>query len=265
VLEYQTPPNYEPKIQPFTDAVKASKDAEAVARQSGDATALKVAQSNTIDAVSRFHQAVSQQMPQGLSDKAIGMWKAGLLSGVKTQQGNAISNTVFKALKKVSDIPAAAADTVMSIGSGKRTIGLTNKGEASGATEGTKNGIHTMRTGLDRRSAGDKYEQHAEINFKNPVLNKTLGKATRSIFRGMNAADQPFWYASFKNSMYDQAKAEALTQNVKFADRKTFMDNLVNNPTTKMADTALKEANKSTLNYDTIGSKAIQGMQHRYR
>lgn len=231
------------KLQGLADAVRNAPDSKA-----------------RVDAVAVFHKSVSNLMPQHLSDKLIGIWKAGLLSGVKTQQGNAISNATFAALKKVSDVPAAGADKLMSVFNGHRAKTLTPRGSVSGTVEGFKNGAFTMKTGIDRRSAGDKYEQHAEIDFKNPILAKTIGNATKLVFRGMNAADQPFWYAAYKNSMYDQAKAAGINQGLKGAELRAFMDNSVKNPTEKMANTALTEANKSTLNYDTIASRAVQSI-----
>lgn len=236
-------PELRAKLQPLSDAIKTAPDAASKA-----------------DAVASFHQAVSKEMPQNISNKLIGIWKAGLLSGVKTQQGNAISNATFGTLKKISDIPATAVDKGLSLITGKRTKTLTNKGIGQGTAEGLKNAKYTLKTGIDRRNATDKYENHAEIDFKNPIINKTIGNAVKGIFRGMNAADQPFWYPAFKNSMYDQAKADGLTKGLKGQELVDHMNNLVKEPTPQMAETALKEAQKSTLNYDTIGSKAVQGM-----
>jgi hypothetical protein len=236
-------PEVQTKLQGLADAIKMAGDPAA-----------------KVDAVGNFHKAVSDTMPQNISDKLIGVWKAGLLSGVKTQQGNAISNAIFGSLKKASDVPATAVDKLMSVFTGQRTKTTTLRGEVRGGVEGIKNGASTMKTGIDRRGAGDKYEQHAEINFKHPVLNKTLGTAVRTVFRGMNAADQPFWYAAFKNSMYDQAKAAGVTKGLKGSELTKFMNETVKNPNDAMANTALSEANKSTLNYDTLASKGIQAI-----
>lgn len=236
-------PELRAKLQPMVDAIKTAKNPAA-----------------KTDALATFHKNVSQLMPQNISDKLIGIWKAGLLSGVKTQQGNAISNATIALLKKVSDVPATAADSIMSLGTHERTKSLTFRGSVSGTKTGFKNAKFTMKTGIDRRLGGDKYEQHAEIDFSNPVLKNLIAKPANLIFRGMNAADQPFWYSSFKNSMYDQAKADGLTKGLTGKALRDHMDNLVANPTDKIANAALREANKSTLNFDTLGSKAVQGI-----
>jgi hypothetical protein len=237
-------PELRGKLQPLVDAIKTATNQEA-----------------KIEAIARFHQAVSKEMPQHVGDKLISIWKAGLLSGVKTQQGNAISNATFGVLKKLSDPISATVDRIISMKTGQRTVGVTNKGLVAGGKDGLKSGWYTLKTGIDKRNiTGDKYEQHAEIDFNTPAIDKTIGTAVRFVFRGMNAADQPFWYGAFKNSMYDQAKAAGVTRGLHGSQLKQFMDETVANPSPQMADMALREANKSTLNYDTIGSKAIQGL-----
>lgn len=222
-------------------------------------------------AIAVFQKAVAKHLPQSSVDKAISIWKAGLLSGVKTQQGNAISNATFGGLKKISDVPATAADIGLKYAgklpgasklgmTGTRTKTLTGRGSLTG--EGYKNGLFTMKTGIDKRSISDKYEQHAEINFGNKVLQTVLAKPANLIFRGMSAADQPFWYSALKNSLYDQAKADGINKGLRGQALLDHMNETVKNPTEKMADVATAEANKSTLNYDTVGSKAIQ-MAHK--
>lgn len=239
----QYTPEMDTELKSLTQAIRSAPDQEA--KDLAKATLQKY---------------VADKLPQTAVNKAISVWKAGLLSGVKTQQGNAISNATFSALKKVSDPLSATIDRIISLKTGKRSVTATGKGLASGGADGTKKGWFTLKTGIDKRNAGDKYEQHGEVNFTHPVIDKTIGNATRFIFRGMNAADQPFWYSSFKNSMYDQAKASGMTKGLRGNDLNAFMEETVKNPTSEMAETALKEANKSTLNYDTIGSKAVQGI-----
>lgn len=209
-------------------------------------------------AIAVLQKAVSKHIPQSNIDKALSVWKAGLLSGVKTQGGNFVSNATFAGLKKVSDLPATMADSLISIGTNKITKTTTFRGLGSGAKQGLVTGANTLKTGIDPRTLGDKYEQHAELNFGNKHIQNVFGKATNLVFRGMQAADQPFYYSAFKNSLYDQAKAAAQNNDLSGKAARQFVNNLVSNPTEAMAATAEKEANKSVLNFDTMGSKAIQ-------
>lgn len=206
-----------------------------------------------------LQKTVAKHLPQGKVDQLTSLWKAGLLSGVRTHGGNIVSNATFGGLKKISDVPAAVVDKALSLKTGVRTKTVTGKGIAGGTLEGLSNAKTTLKTGIDVRNIGDKYEQHAELNFANPVLQKTLGNAANGVFRVLGAADQPFYYAALKNSLYDQAKADGINQGLSGKALGQHMNELVANPTEKMASTAEREANKSVLSYDTIGSKAISG------
>lgn len=208
-------------------------------------------------ATAKMMQFIEKQIPTGKMDAAISIWKAGLLSGIKTQGGNFASNATFGALKKASDIPTAAADAVIGLFTKKRTATVTGRGIAAGTKEGAKSGVDTLKTGIDMRRISDKYEHYGEINLKNKVLQKVLGTPANYIFRGMSAADQPFYYAALKNSMYDQARAEGFNNGLRGAELKSFMERTVKSPNDRMVEVATREANKAVLGYDTFASKAI--------
>jgi hypothetical protein len=207
-----------------------------------------------------FGKALAKLIPKGKLDNLVSVWKAGLLSGVKTQGGNFVSNATFGSLKKASDPLAAGVDKVFSLKTGKRTKTATTKGLASGAKEGVDTAKTTLKTGIDLRNNLDKYEQHGEINFNNKVIQKVFGDTANYVFRGMSAADQPFYYSAFKNSLYDQAKADGLNSGLKGKALRDHMNKLAANPTIDMAETAQADAAKSVLGYDTIASKAISGI-----
>lgn len=213
-----------------------------------------------LDALGKFHQFVSQKMPQNASDKLIGVWKAGLLSGVKTQAGNALSNATFAGLRTITDPISAGIDRGISLFTGERAKTATQTGKTTGSLSGFKRGGKTLATGIDERSMdGGKYEQHAEINFNNKAVQTVIGKPSNWVFRGMNAADQPWYYAQLKNSLYDQAKAAGLNKGLKGAELKAFMEKTATNPTEQMAQVAKTDAEKSVLGYDTLASKIISG------
>lgn len=216
------------------------------------------------DAVSTLLQNVAQTVPQSLVKNLTGVWKAGLLSGVKTQGGNFLSNATFGGLKKASDPLAALIDQTISLGTGKRTKTLTMRGVSSGTVEGIKNGAYTLKTGIDRRNLAntvDKYETQSGINFKNPVVQKVLGDPANLVFRGMQAADQPFYYAALKNNMYDIAKADGLNKGLSGKALSQHMKEFVSNPTQEALQTANNAAEKAVLGNDTFASKAISGLK----
>lgn len=215
-------------------------------------------------AAAKVRKIVADNTPQDAIDKLTSVWKAGLLSGVKTQQGNALSNATFAGIKKLSDIPSAAVDKGVSLFTGQRTKTLTARGSLQGAKEGLVNAKGTLKTGIDKRNiTEDKYQQHGELNFKNPIINAVFGKTTNLVFRGMSAADQPFYYSAAKNSLYDQAIALAKTKGVSGAERANFVKNAVDNPSQGMAERARAEADKAVLGQDSKVASAVSNFTRK--
>jgi hypothetical protein len=210
-----------------------------------------------------FGKTVADNLSKSSADKLLSVWKAGLLSGQKTFQGNLFSNGTFGVAKKIADLPASLVDQAIGMFTGERTKTATLRGLPSGTVEGTRKGLKTMRTGVDERDIVDKtgkFEGHGELNFKNPVINAVFGKTTNMVFRTLSSADQPFYYAAAKNSLYDQALAAAKNQGLSGDDARRFVKNAVDNPSNQMAEIAKRDADRAVLGYDTIGSKAIQGI-----
>jgi hypothetical protein len=208
-------------------------------------------------AIAKFQKEVGNQLPQKFLNNVTSVWKAGLLSGVKTQGGNALSNATFGALKKVSDVPATLADQLISIKTGNRTKTMTFKGIGGGTVQGVKKGASTLKTGIDERDiVNDKYEVPSEIQFKNKIAQGVFGKPANFVFRGMSAGDQPFYYAALKNSINDQAKAAGLNQDLLGKDLAAFMRKQVAKPSDAIYNQAVLDAKKAVLGEDSnVASK----------
>ena len=211
-------------------------------------------------AIAKMQKNLVSHIPQRTLDNIVSVWKAGLLSGVKTQGGNFFSNATFGTLKLTSNPISTAADILMSKFTGKRSFALTGKGLASGGVEGAKRGVFTLRTGIDTRdiaAGANKFDQVAEINFNNKVVQKLIGTPSNLVFRGMSAADQPFYFAALKNSMYNQALAEAKTQGIKGTALKEYVSKTLANPSSNVLQIAKNEADKAVLGFDTVLSKVV--------
>ena len=154
-------------------------------------------------ATAELQKQVNSLIPTELVDKIVGTWKAGLLTGIRTTTGGALSNALFRGLREVSRPGAVATDMIASIFTGKRSTALTARGALSGTTEGASKAGKYLKSGVDERSfsADGKYIDR-EINFKNPVL-KTY---VNGVFRVMGAADRPFYYSQFRNSLAEAAE-----------------------------------------------------------
>lgn len=204
-------------------------------------------------AVAGLMQFIGKHIPSQAVDKLVGIYKAGLLTGLRTQTGNALSNGAFLALKKASDPVAVAFDKAIGLVTGKRSKTLTLGGLGSGAKEGVQKGYLYLKTGIDERNLNnDKYEVGKTLNFKNPIINGYVN----GVFRLMGAADQPVWYSSYRNNLVDLAKTEALNQGLRGGKARTYASDLVTKPSEAMQATASEAATKAVLGNDTIGSKA---------
>jgi hypothetical protein len=227
-------PELEAKLRAKADEIKTITDPDA--KKYAQAELAKLASDN---------------LPRKASQDLLSIWKAGLLSGVKTQTGNSASGLTFGALRTVSNPIAAGVDKLASFATGERTKTASLKGLGSGGIQGAKSGVKTLKTGIDVRNIiGDKYEQFGEMNFKNPVLNKVLAKPTNFVFRSMSAGDQPYYYAALKNTTYDLAKADGLNKGLKGQALKDHMQKTVNDPPVGLAEKAVSAAEKAVLGQD---------------
>jgi hypothetical protein len=235
------------ELKAKTNAIKAAKGTPAKQR-----------------ATAEFQKYVSDNIPKSKLQGALAVWKAGLLSGVKTHGGNVVSNTTFHGLKTASNPMAAAIDKAFSLGTKTRTKTFTTKGNISGTKEGLGKAKDTLKTGIDDREIlGNKYEIHGELNFKNKHIQRAFGKTSNGIFRALKAADQPTYYANFKNTLYDLAKADGLNKGLKGQELKFHVNKLVKDPPKEMANTAQFAAEKSTLMQDTKLTRALGGFTQK--
>ena len=200
-------------------------------------------------ATAELQKQVNSLIPTELVDKIVGTWKAGLLTGIRTTTGGALSNALFRGLREVSRPGAVATDMIASIFTGKRSIALTQKGNWGGTAEGAKKAVKYLRSGVDERSfsADGKYIDR-EINFKNPVL-KTY---VNGVFRVMGAADRPFYYSQFRNSLAEASIVEAKNLKLRGKDFDDYVENALKNPTEEATQYATNIAEQSVLANDTL-------------
>lgn len=211
-------------------------------------------------AVGELQKIVHEAIPPSNVDKLIGIWKAGLLSGVRTQTGNALSNTTFGILHDISNIPATIADQAIRLATGKRTKTITLKGRASGLNEGVSKAKRYLKTGIDERATGmgNKFDVGQGIKFKNKALNTYVN----GVFKLMGAADRPAYYSQLRNSLQDMALADGKTMGLKGKELKAHVKQYVENPPEVAFKTATAEAEKSVLANETfLGNVASRTRQ----
>lgn len=203
-------------------------------------------------AIHDIQQTINDFIPSSIGDKAITIWKAGLLTSLRTHERNILGNTLHQGAEILKDIPATITDKLLGLRTGQRTTTFTTRGMKQGVQKGVQSGVDILQTGFDPEEAISKYDLKRITWSKNPV-EQALKKYTDVVFRTLGAADKPFWHSAFARSLYDQAGAEAI--NVGRQGNKKFIERLVNKPTEKMLLEATKDANISTFkNKNVLGS-----------
>jgi hypothetical protein len=218
-------------------------------------TGLKVGSREHGIAVNELTKTINNFIPSSLADKAITVWKAGLLTSFRTHERNIVGNSIMYGSEVAKDIPATAADWVMSKVTGKRTLTPTLQGADIGARKGLQSAADIIKFGYDPQEAISKYDVHT-ITWGNNPVERFLKTATEAVYRPLGAEDKVFWHSAYARSMYDQAGAEAI--NAGKQGNKAFIENLVKNPTVEMATTALNDANYATF-HDKSALSGIAG------
>lgn len=154
----------------------------------------------------KLNEGIAALIPSGLYAKLVSVWKAGLLTGVKTSGLNIASNLFHGVSEIVKDVPAAAVDSIAALFTGKRTLALTGKGTGTGLVEGLRKGWRYLKTGFDERDIAGKLDLK-KVNFGTSKVAKAIQAYEETIFRIIGAEDQPFYYGAKARSLYSQAIA----------------------------------------------------------
>ena len=208
----------------------------------------------------KLQESISKLVPTPMYKKIINIWKAGLLTGIKTSGLNTFSNLFHGISETAKDIPAAAVDSVVSLFTKKRTLEMTTKGTGRGTKEGFSKGWDYLKTGFDERNIRAKLDSK-KVHFGEGKFAKAIQAYEETVFRIMGAEDQPFYYGAKARSLQSQAIAQAKNKGLKGNEAKSFVDGLVQNPSDEMLRYAVNDAETSVFqNRTALGSvgKAIQ-------
>lgn len=202
----------------------------------------------------RIHALV----PSTMMDKAAAVWKAGLLTGLKTTGLNLLSNVAHTGLETAKDVPAAGADFLMSLVTGKRTTTANVRGLTSGMKSGVRRGWTYLKTGYDARDIGAKLDYHP-VNFKSKVLQTYVD----GVFRTIGSQDQTFYYGALSRSLYNQAKAIVKNEGLRGDAVRQRIKYLVQNPTDEMTSYATMDAETAVFQQRTqLHEKVGKGIQN---
>lgn len=210
-----------------------------------------IASQELIDEINSF-------IPSTIADKAITVWKAGLLTSLRTTERNLLGNTVMEGAEITKDVPAAFIDRMLSFKTGQRTITATTKGLGEGSKQGFQQAKDLVTLGYDPTEDIQKFDVK-KINWGNNPIEQVLKKYTDTVFNVLAGEDRPFWQSAYARSLYDQAGSEAI--NVGKKGNSEYIANLVQNATARMKANATTDANYATFHDKNSITKAASAIK----
>ncbi len=211
-------------------------------------------------ALQKLGEKIQSYIPSTLYQKVINVWKAGLLTGLKTTGVNVASNLSHSISEIAKDVPASAVDSIVSLFTGKRTLALTGKGTGKGVAEGVAKGWDYLKTGFDERNIADKLD-YKKVNFGKGPVAKALKGYTDTVFGLLGAEDQPFYYAAKMRSLANQASAMAKNEGLSGKAARDFAQKLIENPTDEMARYSTLDAETAVFQQDSWLARKAQNLQ----
>ena len=199
--------------------------------------------------------------PTPLLKKITAVWKAGLLTGIKTSGLNFFSNAAHAGSEIAKDVPATIVDKVTSLFTGERTKTLNVTGAGKGIKEGFEKGLHFFKTGFDERNIGAKID-YQKVNFGKGPVAKAFQIYTDTVFRVLGSADQPFYYGALSRSLGDQAMAQGLNKGLKGKALKEYAEKLLEAPSEEMIRYATADAAQAVFQNETYLGKAAKAIQN---
>lgn len=216
-------------------------------------------------ALNDLNQKINSYIPSKISDQVITLWKAGLLTGIKTSGGNLLANTTHGVTELLAKGVSVPIDMAMSVFTGDRTVVAPSlRKYLGGFQEGMRRGYQFMKTGFDPRRGNPmiKYDQ-LQTNFGDSLAGKALKKYTDVVFRNMGAQDQPFYYGALRASLDEQLKVEGMNKGLSGQKLDSYVKNALEKGDISETITkrAVNDAQVSVFNNDTQLGKIGQGIQ----
>lgn len=195
-------------------------------------------------------------------DKAVGLWKAGLLTSFRTHEANIISNLGAGVMETIKDIPAVGFDIIRSKLTGsprEKAFGIKVLQEmAVGAKRGIGVAKNILAEGVDPRDV-DKLDIYKPLRFGNTIGGRFAQAYTNVIFRGLGAGDKIFYETAYGRSLAEQSLLETINKNLSAEEA----SKLLANPTEDMITRAVAAAEEATFTKKNVLADVIQGAKNR--
>jgi len=192
-------------------------------------------------ALNELNNTMNELIPSSIADKAIAVWKAGLLTSLRTHERNFVGNAVHGIAETAKDIPATMTDAILGLKTGTRTKTMTLRGSGQFGSKETRQQIaDIVSKGYDPADMVQKFD-YKTVNWGEGPIQQALKKYTNVVFNTLGAEDKMFYNPALARSLYDQAGAAAI--NAGKRGNAKFIEKLVKNPTEEMMKIAIGDAN----------------------
>jgi len=196
---------------------------------------------------------------------AVSLYKAGLVTGIRTHLRNVGSNTAMQAMEEVSRMPASLVDLAVSGATGVRTtlapdLLAVARSSHEAATRGVREAAEIMRTGTPEDALA-KFGEHQELNSGSRIIDGYVN----GTFRLLSAEDRVFKVYAMRRSLEEQARTwatnEARNGVIERNQITARQAELVANPTPEMQAQAITDAEFSTFNNPNRSHSLIEGVK----
>ena len=191
------------------------------------------------------------------AEKALSLWKAGLLSSPKTHIANILANSIFAPMETIKDIPATGFDMVRSVVTGtprSKAFGIKSiTSQVGGAKRGAIQGLDFIKSGVDQRDI-QKFDVLRGVRFGETRGGRLAQKYVDGVFRLLGAEDKIPREMAFNRSIADQALTRLANKDISATE----LQDLLVNPTEDMVNLAIKDSQLSTFNNSNVLSEGIK-------
>lgn len=192
-----------------------------------------------------------------LSEKVINVWRAGLLTGLRTHEANMVGNFTMAALETAKDAPAVVWDRLIGLAfGGRKTKALTSDVFAAslrGARQGAREAKDILRRGVVDDAALRFDQVHGELDYGNPLLNVYVN----GVYRTLSAEDRLFRGMALHRSLAEQAAVVA-------GKDKAVQRQLMQAPSDDMIVQAIADAEVATFSDQTKIAGLLSGAQRTF-
>lgn len=264
------------KVRELTSAVRA-------AEKTGDLRAVQEAKAN-------LAKSVAEMKESGWTETALALWKAGLLTSVKTHIRNVGGNLGFAVMEEMQRVPSSLVDMVITeTVTNRRTVagpslrGMTNAVEEA-ATRGLAEASQIIKHGATVAEYANR-DTNQELNFQKlrqlaersddalvkEVLgftNDAINKYVNTVFRTLGAEDRIFRVYAMRRAIEAEAKLKALNEVRSGAlpeiDLIHRANELTSNPTEAMVVNAAAYSEFATFNNPNFLAQGVSALANRF-